>query len=431
MQGLFKFFQIFTLVFYIGSNSAIASADQLQENKFATVFHLQGDVSAKAKSGEVRKLKQGGIVLAGETLVAGPASEAVLKTSDAGIVAIRPNTELVIQKYNSEGKSTDQQVLYLVSGSLRIISGWIGKINPQQQRVVTPGATIGIRGTDHEPYVLLAQAENSKFSQGTYDKVNRGQTYLEANGAGVEIDKGLVGYVRDRNAQGKRQRAILTLLMPVLLDAVPDFYVGGSFDKELDLFSAKAGDAHNKALAELNESSESIQMPSTEPAVSLLANNLPIASQEIQKILKNPELSSAACPYINIGQEWLTDLDAAIAKRDSKLILQLFSADVIVKATVRTTDQPKTYSFNREEMVKSTLASINNLKNYQQRREKNTVEFAAGSNTHNCKRLLVKSIAIEEGQMNERPFRFEALEEYTLENRRGTWQAVLVTTYQK
>ena len=44
---------------------------------------------------------------------------------------------------------------------------------------------------------------------------------------------------------------------------------------------------------------------------------------------------------------------------------------------------------------------------------------------------MIKSVVIEQGLMNEQPFRFEALEEYRLELRHGEWQAVKVHTTQR
>lgn len=417
---------LYALALLFGSQANVANA-----TTFATVFHIQGEVSAKSKSGVVRKLKRGDSVSAGETVVAGTASEAVLKTVDEGIVAVRPNSELLVQKYSAEGKPSDQQVLKLVTGSLRIISGWIGKINPEQHQVITPGATIGIRGTDHEPYVLQTQAVGSLFTQGTYDKVNRGQTYLDANGASVNIDKGRVGFVRDSIAKGKRQRAMLSLLMPVLLDVVPDFYVGGVFEKELDLYSAQADEAANKALLELQKKqhlSKTDVLPLDMPKVDITTKPPTERQQSIKQVTT---AKSNGCPYNNLGLAWLTALDAAIEKRDANAIINFFSADVTVQATVLSNGESKTYSFNRDEMVKSILASVNSLRDYQQRREANAVQLVEGVDQTACNKLKVQSIAIEQGTMNARPFRFEAHEEYILEKRSENWQAIAVTTKQK
>ncbi|MGH8446844.1 MAG: hypothetical protein ACREVL_16350, partial [Solimonas sp.] len=43
--------------------------------------------------------------------------------------------------------------LRLLKGGFRTVSGLIGKANPDEYRVTTPVATIGIRGTDYYAYI--------------------------------------------------------------------------------------------------------------------------------------------------------------------------------------------------------------------------------------------------------------------------------------
>jgi hypothetical protein len=82
-------------------------------------------------------------------------------------------------------------------------------------------------------------------------------------------------------------------------------------------------------------------------------------------------------------------------------------------------------------MVNSTLNSVASLKNYQQRRVSFEASLAEGESTTSCKRVIVKSIAIEQGLMNGKPYRFEALEHYVLEQRNGQWLAVTAQTTQR
>jgi hypothetical protein len=200
---------------------------------FATVWRLRGDLRAAGPAGAERSLREGDSVRVGERLRAAATGEAVLKTADAGYLAVRPGAEFVAERFAAEGGPGDNLTLRLVSGGLRIITGWIGRLNRAGHRVVTPTATIGIRGTDHEPYVVSAElARTLSQRAGTYDKVNRGGTTLEVDGNAIDIDTGKVGFVRA--ATPYKSRALMTLLLPVLLDKVPDFYVPGAFDAELD-----------------------------------------------------------------------------------------------------------------------------------------------------------------------------------------------------
>ncbi|MFA5123734.1 hypothetical protein, partial [Zavarzinia sp.] len=156
------------------SHSAAATAESGKQ--FAAVLHIRGEVAASA-AGTERRLREGDVVYVGERVRAAALAEAVLKTEDRGLVAIRPGTEFVAEQFAAEDKPTDGLTLRLFTGSLRVISGWIARTNRSGHKVVTPTATIGIRGTDHEPYVLSAElAAATSNREGTYDKVNRGGT---------------------------------------------------------------------------------------------------------------------------------------------------------------------------------------------------------------------------------------------------------------
>ena len=90
-----------------------------------------------------------------------------------------------------------------------------------------------------------------------------------------------------------------------------------------------------------------------------------------------------------------------------------------------------TLTFNRDEMVQSTLTSIASLQDYKQRRATVEARLDEGETTDTCQRLVVRSATIEQGLMNGKPFRFEALEEYLLEKRDGEWLATKAHTTQR
>ncbi len=377
---------------------------------FGNVWRLRGDVFASGKVGVPRRLREGSPVYVGEQIRATSTGEAVLKTGDAGIVAVRPGAEFVPERFAAEGKSTDRQILRLITGSLRVISGWIGQLNRTEHRIITPSATIGIRGTDHEPYVLPAELASTAYRQGTYDKVNRGATTLEANGGNVQIEPGQVGFARDPNASGARTRALMTVLLPTLLTRVPNFYVPGAFDAELDQYSAAAETQNKTQLA---------QRQGGEPPA---ADKTPAALPDLP--------TPSGCAPRTIGEYWVTRFDRAIARRDIKTILGLFAPDIVARATVRSTDHStRTLEFNRDDMVQSTLSAIASLKDYQQRRL--SLEARAMEDGEVCPKIEVRSVVIEQGLMNNQPYRFEATEVYLLELRQGEWLATQAETTQR
>lgn len=92
-------------------------------------------------------LSQGSHVYVGDSITAGVRSFAVLQFVDGAKVTIRPNSEMSINVYDYETENP-QAELGLVSGGLRILTGALAKTNPDDFKVQTPVALMGVRGTE-------------------------------------------------------------------------------------------------------------------------------------------------------------------------------------------------------------------------------------------------------------------------------------------
>lgn len=415
-----------------------AAAAPASGKRFATVFRVRGELTA-AGGGSERKLREGDVVHVGEKVRAPALAEAVLKTDDAGMVAVRPSTEFVAERFAAEDKPTDSFSVRLLTGSLRVISGWISRTNRSGHNIVTPSSTIGIRGTDHEPYVLSAElAATTGNREGTYDKVNRGGTTMQVGENTLDIDAGQVGFVRApakpgaEKKSGFRERALLTILLPVLLDKVPDFYVAGEFDAELDRYSQTADEDSQR---QLDQRRKSPPPPLQEP----VPTKAPAAVSPAPTFTPKPPAAPAAtpapaaaviagCEPTAIARAWLEQLDSAIVKRDAAGIVALFAPEAAVRATVRGNEGRMTsVDISREELARSTLAAMAGLEDYKQRRMR-TEGRPTGTT---CDRISLKSVVIEQGRQSGKPYRFEALEEYVIELRAGKWLATKAETTQQ
>lgn len=180
------------------------------ENTYAagSIELLEGNVNVINARGELRAPAKGERVEAGDTIVTGKNGEVHIVTDDQGLLAIRPNTQLKIDEYRANGNQDDAVVLNLLRGTFRSITGWIGKKQAKRYQVKTVTATIGIRGTDHEPLVIDEGSE-----AGTYDKVNAGGTRLDTAFGQVDISPQQVGFV---------PKSAITA--PVILDKLPSAY---------------------------------------------------------------------------------------------------------------------------------------------------------------------------------------------------------------
>jgi len=190
-------------------------------NEAGKVELVQGAVTVTAPDRSTRAPKQGDMLYEGDAIATGADGELHAEMLDAGVIAVRPNTQMSITKYSAQGDANDTSIFGLVRGSFRSITGWIGKNNPARYRINSPTATIGVRGTDHEPLVI--PEGSAEGAPGTYDKVAAGGSFIQGKTGTVNVTPGKAGFF----AQNGRER-------PRLLDRVPAFFRPGRNDARLE-----------------------------------------------------------------------------------------------------------------------------------------------------------------------------------------------------
>ena len=125
---------------------ACASATAATTNGAATVIYSQGQAQIKAQ-GQLQPASKGFVVRSGDTVVT-ELGQAQLRFSDGAYVAVGPKSEYVIEKYiDARNASEDSFASRLLRGSMRAITGLIGKRNKKNYVVRTTTATLGIRGS--------------------------------------------------------------------------------------------------------------------------------------------------------------------------------------------------------------------------------------------------------------------------------------------
>jgi FecR protein len=184
-------------------------------NLYGHVELVEGKVTIIDSKGQSRVPRVNDTIEEGETIVTGRDGELQARTEDYGYISLRANTKMTVESYRAEGGSEDKSVVSLLVGTFRTVTGWIGKYNPNQHTVRTATATIGIRGTDHEPLFIPPPGPGEKAvgAPGTYDKVNFGSTVIRNQKGEVVVPAGKAGFApHDAKAA------------PKALDRVPDFY---------------------------------------------------------------------------------------------------------------------------------------------------------------------------------------------------------------
>jgi hypothetical protein len=116
-----------------------------------SVTHLTGTLSAQRGDGKRTLLAVGSAVNEGDVLDTAHDTYARIKFADNSEVVLRPDSRIRVEQYRfvPEDPSSDRSLIDLIKGGLRRISGLIGKRSPPQDKIQTPVATIGIRGTHY------------------------------------------------------------------------------------------------------------------------------------------------------------------------------------------------------------------------------------------------------------------------------------------
>ena len=118
-----------------------------QEDSVGMVVASRGEVIAMSNGGS-RLLKQGEFIHVSDEIITSNRSFAVLQFEDGAKVTVRPDSTMIIESYLYNGDSDDEATLSLVEGGLRVITGAMAKSNPENYKVRTPVALMGVRGTE-------------------------------------------------------------------------------------------------------------------------------------------------------------------------------------------------------------------------------------------------------------------------------------------
>src|SRR5438046_1327984 len=163
---------------------------------------VEGDVRFFDRAMTMRRPVTEDSIFEGESIATGPNGEVHLRMEDGGFIAVRPGTRMRIARFRAQGDEADVMTIGLLEGTLRSITGWIAKYGRDNYQVRTPTVTIGVRGTDHEPFHI--PAGSSAGEPGTYDKVNQGGTYLRTAQGRVDVAPGRAGFAGLRRAERPR-----------------------------------------------------------------------------------------------------------------------------------------------------------------------------------------------------------------------------------
>lgn len=109
---------------------------------------VKGDIKVTSKDGKTEAAKVGKKVTEGDTITSGPDSRAKIVMSDKNVINVSPDSKIVIEKYENDGKASKNVELNVLYGKVRASVEQKYDGDKSKFNVKTPSAVAGVRGTD-------------------------------------------------------------------------------------------------------------------------------------------------------------------------------------------------------------------------------------------------------------------------------------------
>jgi hypothetical protein len=141
------------------SYSALAASQTTSpdSDRIGTFKQVQGEAWVGPPAARKTAVSGEGVKIA-DRLSTGQTGAATITLKDGTVLTVGPNSTMDLSAF--EFNSTNQEgnlVLDLLQGSVRIVTGLLGKANPDKFKVKTPTSVVGVRGTD---FIVQTQAAN-------------------------------------------------------------------------------------------------------------------------------------------------------------------------------------------------------------------------------------------------------------------------------
>jgi hypothetical protein len=146
----------------------------------------QGEIFASDAQGTRRRVVDGGSVYAGDTIETRPGARGVLAFRDDSRLTLGSNSQFRVDAfvYDEKKPSEGKFLMSLLRGSMRALTGLIGKADHSNVRFATPTATVGVRGTGLDLDCSAAGACSFFTWLGSIEVTPEGQTALQVLQAG-------------------------------------------------------------------------------------------------------------------------------------------------------------------------------------------------------------------------------------------------------
>jgi|GEM_PF-3741292 len=164
-----------------------------------TVLATHGQNQIKRATQTITPLKPGNAVQANDTIVTEPNGRLQVRFVDGAIVSMQPGTQFSVDQYQFKEEESSS-FFSLLRGAVRMASGLIGKKDPQEWRLTTPSATVGIRGTHFVVEHTVCDPDCSPGSEpGTRVAVTQGEVVVSNATGSIVLGPNQSAFVSDEN----------------------------------------------------------------------------------------------------------------------------------------------------------------------------------------------------------------------------------------
>ena len=135
-------------------------------------------------------------IRSGDRIRTGPDGSVQLKFTDGGLMSIQPGSDFRVESY-AYGATRQRGFFELLQGSVRAVSGGIGKRDRDDWRLRTPTATIGIRGTEFSVDQAACAPACPPDADGLVVEVISGRVAVTNAAGSIEVPAGRTLRLRD------------------------------------------------------------------------------------------------------------------------------------------------------------------------------------------------------------------------------------------
>ena len=200
----------------------------LMAQEAGKIMRVTGKATVSSASNQTKDAAKDDVINAGDTITSSKESQVLIRMKDNSSLLVRADSKIKIAAFQFENKPTDNAKTTVIAGTLRAVSGSIGKGQPDNVTYEAGTATIGIRGTDIEVAIV---EEGAKDRAGIYNYVYDGETVMALNtGEKANVEKDLTGFTPAKLLPGEPR-------LQILRDR-PAFLQTGGFDALINQLTA-------------------------------------------------------------------------------------------------------------------------------------------------------------------------------------------------